>query len=65
MNEGDIVMIYHDPISRTTPEGHAKLLAKKGFCGVHEGHPLELWSVMFLADSFQGTKLIINTEKRL
>jgi hypothetical protein len=61
MKKGDIIMIFHDPITMQKQEGQAELLYKRGVCGTHEGHPLELWNVRFIDDDFLGLKLIYNT----
>lgn len=55
MKKGEIVTIYHDPLTRTKPEGQAELLTK-----VSENKNLkrEFWEVRFLSDGIVCTRMV-------
>ena len=47
MKQGDIMVIYDDPITKQKPEGKAKLLKK-----IKSDFNQEYWKVEFLSDGF-------------
>lgn len=57
MKKGDIVKVYHDPVSCESLEGPAKLLKDLGTKGFKQ----QYWEVGFLDDGFV-TDRWINTE---
>jgi len=48
MKTGDVVTVYHDPLTETDPEGEAELVKciSPNF-GTYGGRPLERWIVGF------------------
>jgi len=52
MKQGQVVMIYKDPITRKQREGKAKLLAQVQV--LDDG--LETWKVSFIKDGFVTTR---------
>ena len=56
LKKGDVVTIFCDPITKTDPEGEAKL--QKMLAGAKfEGDP-ESWEVKFLTDGFVCQRLV-------
>ena len=58
MKEGDIVTVYHDPLTETDPEGEAELIKciSPNF-GTYGGRPLERWIVKFPDGIYQRSIL--------
>lgn len=53
MQKGDVVTIYHDPLTRTRTEGTARLIEKfddGGEPAIYEGKEVQRWHVRFTDD---------------
>ena len=58
MKEGDIVTVYHDPLTETDPEGEAELIKCITDDFEHYGgRPLERWIVKFPDGIYQRSIL--------
>ena len=58
MRKGDVVKIYHDPLTKQDPEGQAKLLWRKDEVR-RKADRFERWEVKFLSDGYIAERTIM------
>ena len=54
MKQGDIVMIYEDPVTKEVEEGKVELIRL-----LHAGIRAERWKVRFLSDGYVCSRTIV------